>query len=117
MPARRKTETVGKAQRRTPTRTSSAEMAPTPTNVVSQHDDERVIELWQAAASTYEGRLDAQGWTLVVGAIEVARVFYATGSVAAWAEYRRTIKDVDHIIGQTQAAGAKAAAPSVIRIA
>ena len=117
MPAQRKTSTV-RPQRRMKARvTSESEIVPTPQNVVTQHDDQRVIELWQAAEVTYGGKLDAQGWGLVVGAIEVARLFYATGSVSAWAEYRRTIKDVDHIVGQTQASGATAAAPSVIRIA
>jgi hypothetical protein len=117
MPARRKTETVDPRRGIKPTRTTSSTLTSAPEGVVSKHDDQRVIDLWEAAKSTYDGRLDSQGWGLVVGAIEVARLFYATGSVAAWSEYRRTVKDVDHIVGQTQASGATAAAPSVIRIA
>lgn len=118
MPANRKTNTV-RPKRRVATRTTAAGIAPTPADVVTEYDDVRVIALWDAALATYEGRMDAQLWGMAVGAIEVARIFYATGSVAAWSEYRRTIKEIDHVIGQTEttAAPSERSLASVIRLA
>lgn len=119
MPANRKTNTV-RPKRRVATRTTAAAgPSPAPVDVVSEYDDPRVIALWDAALTTYEGRMDAQLWGLAVGAIEVARLFYANGSVAAWTEYRRTIKEIDHVIGQTEmtAAPSERSLASVIRLA
>jgi hypothetical protein len=117
MPAKRKAQTIEPRRRRAATRTAPGK-APVPQGVVRDDDDPRVIALWDAAVETYAGKMDAQLWGLAVGAIEVARLFYANGSVAAWSEYRRTIKEIDHVIGQTETA-APAARPlaAVVRLA
>lgn len=117
MPANRKTNTV-RPKRRVATRTAPGG-APVPQGVIRDDDDPRVVALWEAAVESYAGKMDAQLWGLAVGAIEVARLFYANGSVAAWSEYRRTIKEIDHVIGQTEAVSAPAARPlaAVVRLA
>jgi hypothetical protein len=97
---------VRRVARRAP---DPALVTPPPDGVLLEDDDPRVAYLWHGLVDALAGRADRMQWQTLVGAVELARRFYGQGTAAAWAEYRRTVREVVRAVEDHELTAAPAA--------